>query len=61
VIEAEYRRVLRVDGRVDPAAVTLPEPAAGTPGFMLPYENPWAMTRPGPPLTLYERVQAPGQ
>ena len=56
VIEAEYRRVLHVDGRVDPAAVTLPEPAAGTPGFMLPYENPWAMVRPGPPLTLYERM-----
>jgi hypothetical protein len=56
VIEAEYRPVLHVDGRVEPAAVTLPEPAAGTPGFFLPYENPWAMTRPGPPLTLYERV-----
>ncbi|HZM01232.1 MAG TPA: glycosyltransferase family 39 protein [Planctomycetota bacterium] len=55
-IEAEYRPVLQVDGRVDPAAVALPEPAAGTPGFMLPYENPWAMSRPGPPLTLYERV-----
>ena len=56
VIEAEYRPVLHVDGRKDPAAVTLPEPTAGTPGFFLPYENPWAMTRPGPPLTLYERV-----
>jgi hypothetical protein len=56
VIEAEYRPVLHVDGRRDPAAVQLPEPTAGTPGFFLPYENPWAMTRPGPPMTLYERV-----
>lgn len=56
VIRGEYRPVLHVDGRRDPAAVTLPEPTAGTPGFMLPYENPWAMTRPGPPLTLYERL-----
>jgi len=55
-IEAEYRQVLHVDGRVDPDALTLPEPTAGTPGFFLPYANPWAMTRPGPPLTLYERI-----
>jgi len=56
VIQAEYRPVLHVDGRRDPAVPPLPEPTAGTPGFFLPYENPWAMTRPGPPLTLYERV-----
>jgi hypothetical protein len=56
VIRAEYHEVLHVDARPDPTAVELPEPEAGTPGFFVPWRNPWAMERPGPPLTLYERI-----
>ena len=58
VVESEYRVALEVDGRTDPAAVPLPDVVAGTPSFLLPFDNPWAMTRPGPPLTLYERIDA---
>ncbi len=56
VAATEYRVVLDVDGRVAPGACELPDKIAGTPSFLLPYANPWAMTRPGPPMTLYERI-----
>ena len=53
--EREYRVALHADGRSDPEAVALPD-LAGTPSFLLPFDNPWAMSRPGPPITIYERI-----
>ncbi len=52
----EYRVVRRIDPRRDPDAVRLPDKAAGTPSFYVPFDNPWQMRRPGPVLTLYERI-----
>lgn len=57
VVAEDYRDVLHVEPRTDPEAVTLPDEIAGTPAFLMAYTNPWAMTRPGPPLTLYERIE----
>jgi hypothetical protein len=57
VVAREYRQVLHVDPRTDPDAVALPDQDAGTPSFLMAYAEPWKMTRPGPPLTLYERVE----
>ncbi len=56
VVESEYRVVLRVDGRSDPEAAPLPDKVAGSPALLLPYTNPWVMSRPGPPMTLFERL-----
>jgi hypothetical protein len=56
MVQSEYRVGLHVDGRRDPAAVELPDPVAGSPAFLMPFTNPWMMERPGPPLTLYERM-----
>ena len=57
ILAGEYREVLRLDGRVD-TDDELPDPTAGgTPTHMLPFARPWSMTRPGPPLILYERVR----
>lgn len=56
VAATEYAPVRRIDPRVDPEAVNLPDKAAGTPSFYLPFDNPWQMRRPGPVLTLYERI-----
>lgn len=56
VAAREYRLVERVDPRRDPQAVNLPDKAAGTPSFYLPFDNPWQMDRPGPVLALYERI-----
>jgi hypothetical protein len=36
--------------------VELPDPVSGTPAMMVAFEKPWRMSRPGPPLVLYERV-----
>ncbi len=55
----EYHVVEHVDPRSDPDAVEPARQAAGTPSFYLPFDNPWAMDRPGPVLTLYERNDAP--
>ena len=55
-VEREYRVVLHVDGRRDSEAAHLPDLVAGTPAFLLPFDNPWAMSRPGPPITIYERI-----
>ena len=56
ILAAEYRELLRLDGRVDSEG-ELPDPTAGgSPTFMVPFDRPWSMTRPGPPLVLYERV-----
>jgi hypothetical protein len=57
----EYRVVRRLEPRNDPAAVNLPDAWAGTPSFYLPYTNPWVMDRPGPVLTLYERIEPPAE
>jgi len=54
--QTEYRVVRRIDPRRDPDAVRLPDKAAGTPSFYVPFDNPWRMQRPGPVLTLYERL-----
>jgi hypothetical protein len=54
--EREYRVVLQIEPRRDPEAVPLPDPVAGAPAFLLPFDNPWAMSRPGPPITIYERL-----
>jgi hypothetical protein len=54
-VAREYDLVLSVDARSDPRALTLPDETAGTPGFFVPYARPWLMSRPGPPLALYER------
>lgn len=56
VVAREYREVLHVEPRSDPQSVTLPDQNAGTPSFLMAYTNPWAMSRTGPALTLYERV-----
>ncbi|HZM01231.1 MAG TPA: glycosyltransferase family 39 protein [Planctomycetota bacterium] len=52
----EYRVDFQIDARVDPAAAPLPDLVAGTPAFLLPFDNPWAMSRPGPPITIFERI-----
>jgi hypothetical protein len=56
LIGTEYDVVLDLDARSDPEAALLPDLAAGTPSFLLPFDNPWVMSRPGPPVTIYERV-----
>jgi hypothetical protein len=56
LIGTEYEVALHVDGRTDPEAVDLPDQAAGSPSFLLPFDNPWAMSRPGPPVTIYRRI-----
>ncbi len=57
IVAREYRVIRRIEPRDDAAAVNLPDAAAGTPSFYLPFDNPWAMDRPGPVLTLYERKE----
>jgi hypothetical protein len=52
----EYVVQWRLEPRRDPEAVRLPDKAAGTPSFYVPFDNPWQMARPGPVLTLYERL-----
>lgn len=50
-----YELVFEVDGRRDPE-LALPDPVAGTPSFFVPFDRPWAMHRPGPPLAIYRRI-----
>ncbi len=56
---AEYREVLRVDGRVDPSDRFYPEEGTGEPEHLIPFDRPWRMERPGPVIVLFERI-APG-
>ncbi len=56
LVGTRYREIARLDGRVDPEGVPMPDPAAGTPSHFVPYAEPWAMRRPGPGLVLYERI-----
>jgi hypothetical protein len=53
LVRADYREVLRLDGRKGASEL----PYFVSPALMLPYRRPWEMTRPGPPLVLYERVE----
>jgi hypothetical protein len=53
LLERDYHEVLRLDPRED-AGIVLPDEHAGMPTHMLPYARPWAVSRPGPPLVLYE-------
>lgn len=57
-VAARYGLHTRLDGRVDPRATPYPDPEAGTPAFMVPFRSPypWVVRRPGPPLSLYERI-----
>lgn len=54
LLQRDYHEVLRLDARQDPR-VELPDTAVGMPTHMVPYARPWAVSRPGPPLVLYER------
>ncbi len=54
-VARHYELVFEVDGRSDPSQ-PLPDPVAGTPSVMVPFDRPWAMHRPGPPLAIYRRV-----
>lgn len=54
LVRARYREVLRLDGRK--ADVPMHELREEGGGHMVPYGKPWTMSRPGPPLVLYERV-----
>ena len=54
LLASRYREVRRLTGHFDPG-IPLPDPVTG-PGLFVPYADPWSMTRPGPPLVLYERV-----
>jgi hypothetical protein len=56
LIRERYREVARLDGRRPGRDVPLPDPHHGNPTHMVPYLDPWAMTRPGPPLALFQRV-----
>jgi Dolichyl-phosphate-mannose-protein mannosyltransferase len=58
IVATEYHVLHRLEPRDDPD-IRLPDKAAGTPSFYLPFDQPWAMDRPGPVLTLYERNDAP--
>lgn len=51
----DYAEVLRLEGRREPDSLRLPDPIAGYLSLFVPYDRPWAMTRPGPTLVLYER------
>jgi|GEM_PF-2641377 len=55
IVASEYEVARRIEPREQPVSVNLPDAAAGTPSFYLPFDNPWAMDRPGPVLTLYRR------
>jgi hypothetical protein len=55
LLAARYREVLRLESRR--WEVELPDPVSGNPALMVAFEQPWRMTRPGPPLVLYERVE----
>lgn len=55
-VAADYREVLRVSGRRDGFAPTLPDLAHGTPFHFVPFAAPWEMERPGPDLVIYERA-----
>lgn len=52
---ADYVPVWSIDGRVDGASPDLPQHTAGTPDFLVPWAEPWRMTRPGPAITIWER------
>jgi hypothetical protein len=56
LLATRYREVLRLDGRDSPAEVPLPDPVHGMASLMVPYAEPWRMSRPGPGLVLYERA-----
>jgi len=58
LVARRYREALVLEPRPDPSAVELPDHAAGTPTHMIPFGNPWAMTRPGAALVLYERTDS---
>lgn len=51
LLRERYREVLRLDGRSSEA-----DAVDGSPALMLPYVRPWAVSRAGPPLVLYELV-----
>ncbi|HEX6886147.1 MAG TPA: glycosyltransferase family 39 protein [Planctomycetota bacterium] len=55
VLARDYDVALHLEGRGDPGSVRLPDPIAGYLSLFVPYDRPWAMTRPGPTLVLYER------
>ena len=57
IVASEYHVAKRIEPR-DDLKIRLPDKAAGTPSFYLPFDNPWGMDRPGPVLTLYERLDA---
>jgi hypothetical protein len=54
LIASRYREVRRLTDHFEPG-IPLPDPVTG-PGLFVPYARPWTMTRPGPPLVLYERA-----
>jgi hypothetical protein len=56
LLRERYREVARLDGRRPGRDVPLPDPQHGNPTHMVPYVAPWAMSRPGPPLALFERI-----
>lgn len=55
-VRERYREILVLDGTRPGWQVELPDPPDGRPSHMVPYARPWAMVRPGPPLTLFERI-----
>lgn len=54
LVASRYRTVRSLTDHFDPG-IPLPDPVTG-PGLFVPYARPWTMTRPGPALVLYERV-----
>jgi hypothetical protein len=58
IVAAEYREVMALDGRRDQKTPALPDLEHGTPFHFVPFASPWQMTRPGPALVVYERLDS---
>jgi len=54
LIQSRYREVRRLTDHFEPGPMLQDKVLA--PGLFVPYARPWSMTRPGPPLVLYERA-----
>ncbi len=56
----EYRERLRVDSRTEPRDRYFPEEGTGEPEHLIPFDEPWRMSRPGPVIVLYEKIASDG-
>jgi len=55
LIDTRFSEILRLSEHVGPG-VFLPDPVTG-PWLLVPFARPWSMSRPGPPLVVYERIE----